>query len=145
MTRRRKKPTRSSVVHVTAEIADDALYMALLEQLFLKKGPDSIARLMAARLRDPSPHRAVLDLVAQMLDPQGDFFLKLVVVPRGRGKPETKLKWTKRVNDVAIAKAVLHYQQELGNKYGSGKRAVSQVAELFAVSEGKVRKAMASK
>jgi hypothetical protein len=44
-----------NVVHATRGIATDAVYMALLEQLFAVKGPDTIARLLAARLRDLSP------------------------------------------------------------------------------------------
>ena len=49
------------VVHATRGIATDAVHAATIEQLFAVKGPDTIARLLAARLRDPSPDRAILD------------------------------------------------------------------------------------
>lgn len=156
MTKRRQKtisagdPTDSRfeelgvVVHATSAVTDHAIYMALIEQLFEIEGPTAIASLLAELLRDPSPHREVLDIVARWLDPQGDDCFRLVVERRRCGK-----RWTKYVNDAAINKAVSEVQQELIDagkpKHGSKGRAVRKVAKRFEISQIKVRKAIAEK
>jgi hypothetical protein len=131
MTKQQK--TESAIVHATDGMTD-SVYRALIEQLFLMGGPTAVAEFLAARLRDPSPHRDVLDMVARSLDPQNDDYLKLLVVRQRRGK-----RWTKHVNDQAIAKTILRYRQELGRKRLS-KVAVGDIADQFEISEAKVRK-----
>src|SRR5262249_30304500 len=126
---------QGKVVHVTREMMDnDAVGMALDEQLFDIEGPTSFASLLAWRLRQPSPPRVVLDQIARMLDPQTDDYIKLVVVRRRKGRTMTK-----RVNDVAIAKAVIGSQQKLGRKRLS-KEEVGEIANRFEISDAKVRK-----
>jgi hypothetical protein len=122
-------------VRVTGEtMANDAVVIALGEQAFAIYGPASFARLLAWRLRQPSPSRAVLDDIARMLDPSEDGYLKLKVVRHRKGKTATR-----SVNDAAIAKAILRSQQKLGRKRLS-KTAVGTIADQFEVSEAKVRK-----
>jgi len=134
-------PTPSGkTVHVTRETVDDALGMALDEQLFAIKGPASVARLLAWRLRQPSPSRTVLDQIARMLDPSDDGHLKLKVVRHHKGKTATRY-----VNDAAIAKAVKKNTEARGNKHGTQKKAVAEVAKQFEVSEATVLKAIRSK
>jgi NACalpha-BTF3-like transcription factor len=129
------------VVHVTREMMDnDAVRMALDEQLFAIQGPTSIASLLAWRLRQPSPSRVVLNQIARMLDPSEDSYLKLKVVRQKKGKTATKY-----VNDVAIAKAVKKNMEARGNKHGAQKKAVAAVAEQFEVSKASVLKAIRSK
>jgi hypothetical protein len=128
------------VVHATRGIATDAVHAAIIEQLFAVKGPDTIARLLAARLRDPSPDRAILDMVARWLDPQGDDCFKLKVERRRSGKSPTK-----SVNNIALVKAVAAYQRAFGNKHGHQKKAVAKVAKEFEVSKATVLKAIRSK
>ena len=58
-----------------------------------------MARMLARQLREPTPDRQMLDMVARWLD--GDDVFKLVVVRRRSSK-----SWTRKVNDAAIAKAL---------------------------------------
>lgn len=122
---------RGKVVHATDAVSADAVQLALWEQLYDISGADSIARRLAARLRDPSPHPALLAMVARWLDPQNDDDpFKLVVVHR-----RDKKTWTTTVNDAAIAKAL---RQEIAAgkpKYGMNKR----IGERLEVSQHKVR------
>jgi hypothetical protein len=140
MTRDQRKAA-SQIVHITAGTSVDAGYRALLEQLCMVSGPTALADLFAARLRDPSPHPTVLNMVADLLDPQGDFFLKLVVKRRGPGKPAVKLRWTKKINDLAIAEALRNHLQKQGRGRRSKKRAEAEVAARFEISDHTVRKA----
>jgi hypothetical protein len=116
------------------------VYAALLEQLFAMGGPETVASLLADRLRDPAPNPDVIATVARWLDPRTDDYIKLVVVGRRDGK-----RMTKRVNDATIAQAAIEYQQALGNKHGDQKKAVKAVAKLYGVSEATVLKAIGSK
>jgi hypothetical protein len=128
-------------VRVTRETDNDALGMALDEQVFDVQGPASFAELLAWRLRQPSPSRAVLDQIARMLDPSDDGYLKLKVVRHRKGKTAAKY-----VNDAAIAKAFREIRQQLiataKSKHGITGRTVKKVAELFEISPSKVRKAI---
>jgi hypothetical protein len=138
MTKQQKTETvpvpQGKVVHVTREMTDnDAVGMALDEQLFAIQGPTSIASLLAWRLRQPSPGRVILDQIARMLDPSEDSYLKLKVVRQKKGKSATKY-----VNDAAIAKAILQSQQELGRKSLS-KTERGEIADRFGISDAKVR------
>jgi len=130
----------SAIVHGSGAKTEQELYAALVEQLFEVKGADAVAELLAERLRDPAPHPDVIATVARWLDPQTDDSIKLVVVSRRGGK-----RMTKRVNDVAIAKAVKKITEARGNKHGEQKKAVKQTAELFGVSKATVLKAIRSK
>jgi hypothetical protein len=127
-------------VHVTRETAADTLDMALIEQAFAIKGPDTVARLLAWRLRQPSPSRTILDQIARMLDPSDDGYLKLKVVRHRRGKTATR-----NVNDAAIAKAVKKGVEVRRNRHGKQKIAVREVAKQFGYSRAKVLKAIRSK
>jgi hypothetical protein len=131
---------KGRAVHAARGISTDAVYAALIEQLLAVNGPDAIARLLATRLRDPSPHRAILDMVARWLDPRGDDRFKLKVVRRRGGKSPTK-----SVNEIALVKAVAAYQRASGNKHGAQKKAVAEVADQFEVSKATVLKALRSK
>jgi hypothetical protein len=135
-----QKKMVSGVVHITRGMPVDAVYAALIEQLFETRGPKSVARLFAERLRDPEPHPGVLRMVARCLDPQSDDSFELVLKSRRAGK-----SWTKSVNDVAIAEAVEEYRQAFGNKHGSLKKAVKETARKLGISQPTVRKAMRSK
>ena len=114
---------RGKVVHATDAVSADAVELALWEQLYDINGADSMAHRLAARLRDPSPHPALLAMVARWLDPQSDDEpFKLVVVHQ-----RDKKTWTTKVNDAAIPKAL---QQELaagGPKYGMLKRVAKRL------------------
>ena len=139
MTKRRPK-TESEIVHASSANTARDVYAALLEQLFAMDGPETVASLLADRLRDPAPHPDVIATVARWLDPQTDGYINLVVVGRRDGK-----RTTKRVNDATIAKAAIEYQQALGNKHGDQKKAVKAVAKHYGVSEATVLKAVRSK
>jgi hypothetical protein len=139
-----KRQPKGAVVHVTPGASDDAVYFALLEQLFEAKGSTTIARLLTARLRDPDPHPKVIAAVACLLDPLGSSYLKLVVARRRGGKESTR-----QVNDLAVAKAVKKSQRELIDagkpRHGSLGLAVRKIAKRFEISQAKVRKAMIAK
>jgi len=139
MTKRSQK-TESDIIHATSAVTEDAVVAALYEQLYQMIGPAAFADFLAARLRDPSPHPAILLMVARWLDPQSNDSLALVVVRRRRGKT-----WRKHVNDAAVAEAVLKRRQAAGNKRGSLKNIAAEVAFLYGVKEPTVRKAMRSK
>jgi hypothetical protein len=139
MTKRRPK-TESAIVHASSANTSQEVYQALLEQLFEAQGSDSVAELFAGLLRAPAPHPDVIATVARWLDPQGDDYIKLVVVGRRSGK-----RMTKRVNDATIAKATIEYQQALGNKHGDQKKAVKEAHKGFGVSKATVLKAIRSK
>jgi hypothetical protein len=132
---------QGKVVRVTREMMDnDAVGIALDEQVFAIKGPASFARLLAWRLRQPSPSRAVLDQIARMLDPSDDSYLKLKVVRHRKGKTATRY-----VNDAAIVKAVKKGVEARRNKHGKQKMAVTEVAQQLGISRATVLKALRSK
>jgi hypothetical protein len=114
---------------------------ALIEQLYGINDSVFIARFLAERLREPSPDRAFLDMVASWLEPQSNQSFRLEVVrPRdGRRSP------TKSINDIALRTAVAEGQGALGNKHGSQIKAVKKVAKRFGVSKDTVMKAIGSK
>jgi hypothetical protein len=128
----------SAPIHVADREINEDTYLALMEQLFeMQAGPDDIASLLASKLREKFPSREFLDMVALMLDPKVDSYFKLVIERRRSGKT-----WTRRANDAALAKAVIKYKRALGNKRGSLKTAVADVAAGFKVSQATVRKAL---
>jgi hypothetical protein len=135
---------QGKVVHATPGISDEVADTALLEQVLAikgpAKGPATVARLLAWRLRQPSPSRAVLDQIARMLDPSDDGYLKLRVVRHRKGRTATRY-----VNDAAMAKAVKILTEARGKLHGKQKKAVTDVAELFKVSRAAVLKALRSK
>jgi hypothetical protein len=92
--------------------------MATVEQLYTKLGADGFAKLMARTLRDPAPRREILDAIARLLDPRPDDDLRLVVKRRSRGN--TKMRQTKRREDIEIALAVLNFELQSGS--GSRKK-----------------------
>jgi hypothetical protein len=108
--------------------------------LFETRGADAVTRLFAEKLREPDPHPEVIATIARWLDPQTDDRIKLVVKRRRKGKTVTK-----RVNDVAIAKAVKKNMKARGNKHGDQTKAVKEVHKQFGVSKAKVLKALRSK
>jgi len=118
--------------------------MATVEQLYTRLGADRFANLMAEALQDPMPRREILDAIARLLDPHPDDDLRLVVERRSAGN--TKMRWTKRCEDIEIALAVLNFQQqyvESGNPMrGSRKKAVGEIAHERGISDGKVRQAL---
>jgi hypothetical protein len=117
---------------------DENIFAAGIEQLYALRGPAAVAHFLSTRLRNPSSQpRAFFEMIARMIDPSEDGYLKLVVERRRSGK-----RWTRRANDAALAKAVTKYERALGNKRGSRKAAVGAVADLFNVGEGTVRKAL---
>src|SRR5262249_53145016 len=126
-------------------MASDPVYeadvtAALIEQLYETNGPAFIARFLAKRLREPSPDRAFLDMVASSLEPQSNETFRLEVVrPRDGRSP------TKSINDIALRRAVAECQRALGNNHGSQKKAVKEVAKQFDVSKATVLKAIRSK
>jgi len=130
----------SAIVRGSGAKAPQELFAALVEQIFEVRGADAVACFLAERLRDPAAHPDVIATVARWLDPQTDDHIKLVVVRRRRGK-----RITKRVNDVAIAKAVKKNMELRGNKHGDQKKAVREVAKLLGVSKATVLKAIRSK
>ena len=139
MTKRRPK-TESEIVRASSANTVRDVYASLLEQLFAMDGPETVARLLADRLRDPAPHPDVIATVARLLDPQTDDYMKLVVVGRRDGK-----RTTKRVNDATIAKVAMEYQQALGNKHGDQKKAVKEVAKQLRSEQGRGAKSLALK
>jgi hypothetical protein len=76
--------------------------MATVESLLTEMGATNYTRLLAEHLRDPSPRREILDIVARLLDPRPEDQLEMVVQRRMRGKI---LKGAKRINDLKIALA----------------------------------------
>ena len=132
---KRKPKTASAVIHAHGGPADD-FNMALLEQDFklqqanegTGRASASMARMLARQLREPTPDRQILDMVARWLD--GDDVFKLVVVRRRSSK-----SWTKKVNDAAIAKALLQWLAADKPKYGMMK----EIGDRFGVSSHKVR------
>ena len=131
---------KSAIVHGSGAETPQELYAAIMEPLFKVLSPDDVASFLAGYLRSPAPHPDVIATVSHWLDPQTDDYIKLVVLRRRDGKSVTK-----RVNDAAIAKAVLKYRQAAGNKRGSLKHIVAEIAARYGVSEPTVRKAMRSK
>jgi hypothetical protein len=131
---------KSAVVHGSGAKTPQEIYAALVEELFKVRGADAVASFLAEQLRLPAPHPDVIATVARWLDPQTDDYIKLIVVGRRRGK-----RIRKRVNDVALAKAVDKYRRALGNKHGDQKKAVAKVAKQFEVSQATVLKALRSK
>ena len=131
-------PPYSAPVHVVdREITEDTC-LALMEQAFeMMPGPDNIARWLASKLREKSPNREFLNMVALMLDPKVDSYFKLIIGRRRSGKT-----WTRRANDAALVKAITKYERESSNKRGSRKAAIGKVADLFGVSEHTVRAAL---
>jgi hypothetical protein len=121
-------------IHAAAKPWDDNIFAAAIEQFYTLNGPTAVADFLSTRLRHPSPPRALLNLVARLLDPQDNFSFKLVVERRRSGK-----SWTKHVNDAAIAEAILRSQQKLGRKRLS-KKEVGDIADQFEISDAKVRK-----
>ena len=117
--------------------------MAIVEHLFTKHGPDGFAKLMAKALREPMPRREILDAVVRLLDPHPDDDLRLVVKRRSAGN--TKMKWTKRSEDIEIALEVeewlLDYLAAGSPKRGSIKKAVGTIADKRSISQGKVQQA----
>jgi len=124
----------SAIVHGSGAKTPQELYAVLVEQLFETRGADAIASLLAENLRLPDPDPDMIATVARWLDPQTDDYIKLVVVRRRGGKTMTK-----RVNDRAVAKAIIKSQQELGRKRLS-KEEVGEIADQFEISDAKVRK-----
>jgi hypothetical protein len=125
---------RSVIIHATSAATEGAVHAALYEQLYEMIGRVEFARHLAARLRDPSPHRTVLDAVARMLDPEGDDCFQVVVRRRRGGKSPTK-----HVKDAALAKAIVEQEQEGRPKHGERKGADGKIADQFNISESKVR------
>jgi hypothetical protein len=112
--------------------------MATVEQLYTGLGADPFAKLMAEALRVPMPRREILDAIARLLDPQPDDDLRLVVERRSPGN--TKMRQTKRREDIDIALDVLNFQIESGNS--SRKKAVGEIAAARGISKSKVEKAL---
>jgi hypothetical protein len=138
MTKPPAKKSHSAIVHVLHGTPTGPVRMALIEQLFQMRGPTAVARFIAKHLRDPSPPRWALDVVARWLD--GDDCFKLVVV-----RQRDKESWTKRVNDTAIIKLAQKYRQErieAGRKHDSKAYAARKVAEDLGISLSKVWKVM---
>jgi hypothetical protein len=113
---------------------------ALIEQLYEIKGPAFIASFLAERLREPSPDRALLDMVASYLESQSNESFRLEVV-----RPRDGRSLTKSINDIALKWAVAEGCRALRNKHGSQRKVVKKVAEQFGVSMATVRKAIRSK
>src|SRR5262245_50894133 len=116
-----------------------AVYAALIEQLYEIEGSAFIASFVADRLRDPSPHRAFLDMVASWFEAQNDKSFRLEVVRPRDGRSPTKV-----INDIALRRAVAEGRRALGSKHGSQKKVVKKVAEQFDVSIATVLKAIRS-
>jgi hypothetical protein len=119
-------------IHAPEKPWDVNIFAAAIEQLYALKGPTAVTRFLSTRLRDPSPSRVVLDLVARLLDSQNnsDSF-ELAVKRRRSGRSQTKA-----VNDRAIVMAI---QRTFGRKRLS-KNEVGEIADQFGISEAKVRK-----
>jgi hypothetical protein len=135
------RPVRVSYERMATDpVYDASVYAALIEQLYEINGSAFIARFLVDRLREPSPGRAFLDMVANLLEPQSNECLRLEVVrPRDGRSP------TKSINDIALRNAVAERQRALGNNHGSQKKAVKEVAKQFDVSKATVLKAIRSK
>src|SRR6516162_10015110 len=114
--------------------------VALIEQLYEIEGSAFFARFLAERLREPSPDRALLDMVASYLEPQINESFRLEAV-----RPRDGRRLTKSINDIALKWEVAEGWRALGNKHGSQKKVVKKVAEQFGVSMATVRKAIRSK
>jgi hypothetical protein len=115
--------------------------MAGVEHLYTNLGAEGFAKLMAEALRSPEPRREILDAIARLLDPRPDDDLRLVVERRSPGN--TKMRETKRYDDIQIALAVLNFELESGNsKRGSRKKAVGEIAAARGISTSKVEKAL---
>jgi len=112
--------------------------MAIVEHLYTKHGPDGFAKLIAEALLAPMPPRQILDAVVRLLDPCPGDNLRLVVERRSRGN--TKMRQTKRREDIDIALDVLNFQIEPGNS--SRKKAVGEIATARSISKSKVEKAL---
>ena len=112
--------------------------MATVEQLYTGLGADRFAQLMAEALREPMPPREILDAIARLLDPQPDDDLRLVVERRSPGN--TKMRQTKRREDIDIALDVLNLEIESGNS--SRKKTVGEIAAARGISKSKVEKAL---
>jgi hypothetical protein len=115
--------------------------MTAVEHLYTMLGADGFAKLMAEALRDPMPRREILDAVARLLDPCPDDDLRLVVERRSAGN--TKMRWSKRREDIEIALAVLIFERECGlPKRGIRKKAVGEIATKRGISDSKVWQAL---
>jgi hypothetical protein len=118
--------------------------MTTIELLYTERGSDGLTKIMAAHLRTPMPRREILDGIARLLDPRPDNDLALVIVRRSRGN--TKMRWTKRREDIDIAGEVQDFLLEYlaaGNpKRGSIKKAVGEIAGKRGIGPGKVRQAL---
>jgi hypothetical protein len=134
MTGRKEKGIASAIIHAATDaLGDDDVHAALWEQLYEMRGPAFVAAALAERLRDPTPHPANLRMVARWLDPKGDDCFKLIVRRRRSGN-----RWTRIVNDAAIAEVVRRHPQALKGRRGDQKVAVSEIAEHLGVSDAKV-------
>jgi hypothetical protein len=122
--------------------------MVAIEQIFAEKGAEGVARIIAKRLRESNPERAILDGVARLLDPQPGDDLELVIKRRGAGNPKTK--WDKRADDIKVALAVLDCEERLkANRRKDGKTergirklAIGEIAEQRGIKDSTVRKTM---
>jgi len=118
--------------------------MYAVERYFTTLGPDGFAKLMATRLRDPEPRREILHAIARLLDPRPDDDLRLVVERRSRGT--TKMRWTKRAEQLDIVSEVLDFQikyLESGKPpRGSQKKAVGEIAAKRGIKPSTVYKAL---
>ena len=125
-------------IHVVDREITEHTCLALMEQFFeTLAGPDDITRFLASKLREKSPDRELLNMVALLLDPKADSYFKLVIKRQRDGKT-----WTRRANDAALAKFTNKYWRVLGGKRGQLKNAVAETARGFRVSEATVRKAL---
>jgi hypothetical protein len=114
--------------------------MASDEKLFTEMGAPGYARLIAKHLREPSPHREILDSVARLLDPRPGDQLELII---RRRRPGRVLKGVKRYDDLKIALAfgkshVVHLSAGKPS-YGAVKAAVADTATKLGVTEREVR------
>src|SRR5262245_41229232 len=141
MTKRRPKSsvTHSRRVYLVDRKLTEDFYLALNERYYVDMlaGKDAIAKSLAADLRKESPRREFLNMLALMLDPNENCFLKLDIRYSRRGK-----MWSRHHNDVQLAKATHKHWKALGGKRGQFKLAVDKVAEHFEVSKHTVRKAL---
>jgi len=138
-------PLGRSICVDKGRMATDPVYKAavcaaLIEQLYEIEGSAFFARFLAERLREPSPDRALLDMVASYLEPQSNESFRLEVV-----RPRDGRSLTKSINDIALKRAVAEGRRAIGNKHGRLKKVVKKVAEQFGVSMATVRKAIRSK
>jgi hypothetical protein len=130
----------SACIHVVNREITEDIYLAVMEQAFeMMASPNEIARFLASKLRETSPNREFLNMMALLLEPNVNSYFKLVIKRQRDGKT-----WTRRANDAALAKATIKYWRALGGKRGELKKAVANVATGFKVSEATVRKALRS-